>query len=133
MQQFLFWSVTLQSNIYLVVLLTWFPHADCKRFPCRKCPPAAVCLKVGNVMAKHIFYEKLLYKKLVLNFLTNYNRNILGYCSHNSREQMKNPETFSNEAQPEFLIKIVFLTMTITQDGIFRHFHPLSGNNCPKC
>ena len=46
---------------------------------------------------------------------------------------MKNPETFSNEAQPEFLIKIVFLVMTHTKYGIFRHFHPLSGNNCPKC
>ena len=46
---------------------------------------------------------------------------------------MKNPETFSNEAQPEFLIKIVFLVMTNTKYGIFRHFRPLSGNNCPKC
>ena len=46
---------------------------------------------------------------------------------------MKNPETFSNEAQPEFLIQIVFLVMTNTQDGILRHFHPPSGNNCPKC
>ena len=35
---------------------------------------------------------------------------------------MKNPETFSNEAQPEFLIKIVFLVMANTKDGIFRHF-----------
>ena len=74
-------------------------------------------------MAKHIFYEKLLNKELVLNFLTNYNRNMLGYCSHNSREQMKNPETFSNEAQPDFLIEIVFLVMTNTKDGIFRYFH----------
>ena len=46
---------------------------------------------------------------------------------------MKNAEIFSNEAQPEFLIKIVFLVMINTKDGIFRHFHPLSGNNCPKC
>ena len=47
---------------------------------------------------------------------------------------MKNPETFSNEAQPEFLIKTVFLVVTNTKYGIFRHFHhPLSGNNRPKC
>ena len=79
------------------------------------------------------FFMRNSSQKLVLNFLTNYNRNMLGYCSHNSREQMKNPETFSNEAQPEFLIKTVFLVMTNTKYGIFRHFHPLSGNNCPKC
>ena len=46
---------------------------------------------------------------------------------------MKNPETFSNETQPEFLIKTVFFVMTNTNYGIFRHVHPLSGNNCPKC
>ena len=46
---------------------------------------------------------------------------------------MKNPETFSNEAQPEVLIKIVFLVMTNTKYGIFRHFHALSRNNCAKC
>ena len=40
---------------------------------------------------------------------------------------MKNSETFSNEAQPEFLIKFVFLVMTNIKDGIFWHFHPLFG------
>ena len=79
------------------------------------------------------FFMRNSSQKLVLNVLTNYNRNMLGYCSHNSREQMKNPETFSNEAQPEFFIETVFLVMTNTKYGIFRHFHPLSGNNCPKC
>ena len=73
-------------------------------------------------MATHIFYEKLLHKKLVLNFLTNYNRNTIGYCSHNSGEQMKNSETFSNEAQPGFLIKLVILVMTNIKDGIFGIF-----------
>ena len=38
----------------------------------------------------HIFYKKLLYKKLLLNFLPNYNRNTLGYYSHNSRKQKIN-------------------------------------------
>ena len=33
---------------------------------------------------------------------------------------MKNPETFSNEAQPEFLIKTVFLVMASL--GIFIHY-----------
>ena len=73
-------------------------------------------------MVTHIFYEKLLHKKLVFNFLTNYNRHTIGYCSHNSREQMKNSETFSNEDQPEFLIKIVILVMTNIKDGIFGIF-----------
>ena len=78
-------------------------------------------------MATHICYEKPLHKKLLLNFLTNHNRNTIGYCSHNSREQMKNPETFSNEAQTEFLMKIVYLLMTNNKDGIFWHFRPLFG------
>ena len=55
---------------------------------------------VGNFMAADIFSKKLLYKKLVLNFLTKYNNNTISYCSHNSREQMKNSENFSNEGQP---------------------------------
>ena len=50
-------------------------------------------------MAAHSFYEKLLHKKLVINFLTKYNSNTIGYYSHNSREQMKNSETFINEGQ----------------------------------
>ena len=33
------------------------------------------------------FDKKLLYKKLVHNVLPNYNRNTIGYCSHNNREQ----------------------------------------------
>ena len=73
-------------------------------------------------MAAHIFYENLLHKKLVLNFLTNYNRNTICYCSHNSREQMTNSEAFSNEAPPEFLIKIVILVMTDIKDGTFGIF-----------
>ena len=32
------------------------------------------------------FFMRNSSQKLVLNFLTNYNRNMLGYCSHNSRE-----------------------------------------------
>ena len=35
---------------------------------------------------------------------------------------MKNSETFSNEDQPEFLIKIVILVMTNIKDGIFGIF-----------
>ena len=35
---------------------------------------------------------------------------------------MKNPETFSNEAQPEFLIETVFLVMTSTKYGILGIF-----------
>ena len=46
---------------------------------------------------------------------------------------MKNSETFSNEAQPEFHIKIVILVMTNMKDGIFWHFHPLFRKNCPEC
>ena len=38
--------------------------------------------------------------KLVLNFLTNYNRNTIGYYFLNAREQKKNQETFSTEARP---------------------------------
>ena len=54
-------------------------------------------------------YEKLLYEKLVLNFSLNYNRNTVGYCSHNNGKQKKNHETFGteHEAQPWFLIKHV--------------------------
>ena len=34
-----------------------------------------------------IFYETLLYKKLVLNFSANYNRNTTDYCSHNKENK----------------------------------------------
>ena len=44
-------------------------------------------------MNTHIFY-----KKLVLNFLPNNNRNTIGYCSNNNTEQKKHYETFSAEA-----------------------------------
>ena len=47
----------------------------------------------------HSFYEKLVHKELVLNFLPFYNRNKIGYCSHNNREQKKNYETFSTETE----------------------------------
>ena len=33
------------------------------------------------------FYKKLLYKKLVLNFLLNSNRNTIDHCSHNNWEK----------------------------------------------
>ena len=46
---------------------------------------------------------------------------------------MKNSETFSNEAHPEFLIKIVILVMTDMKDGICWHFHPLFRKNYPEC
>ena len=49
--------------------------------------------------------KKLLKKKFVLNFLANYNRNTIGYCSPNNIEQKKNQETFSIGARPKFLIK----------------------------
>ena len=45
--------------------------------------------------------KKLLYKKLVLNFMANHSRNtivIIVYCSHNNRKQKKNYEAFSTEA-----------------------------------
>ena len=45
---------------------------------------------------------------------------------------MKIQETFSNEAQPEFLIKNVILVMTNIKDGIFWHFHPLFRKKCPE-
>ena len=45
------------------------------------------------------FYKKLVHKELVLNFLPNYNRNTVGYCSHDNREQKKNYETFSTEPE----------------------------------
>ena len=36
------------------------------------------------------FYKKLLHEKLALKFLANYDRNTIGYCYHNNREQKKN-------------------------------------------
>ena len=51
--------------------------------------------------------RKLLYEKFVLNFSPNYNKNTVGYCSHNSGEQKENHVTFSTEceAQLQFLVK----------------------------
>ena len=37
-----------------------------------------------------IFHKKLLCKKLVLNFLSSYNINKIGGCSHHNSEQKKN-------------------------------------------
>ena len=36
-----------------------------------------------------LFYKSFLYNKPVLNVLPNYNRNTIGYCYHNNREQKK--------------------------------------------
>ena len=37
-----------------------------------------------------LFNKSFLYNKPVLNVLPNYNRNTIGYCYHNNREQKKN-------------------------------------------
>ena len=43
----------------------------------------------------------------MLNFSLNYNRNTVGYCSHNNGPQKKNHEIFGteHEDQPKFLMK----------------------------
>ena len=43
------------------------------------------------------FYRKLPFEMLILNFLLNYIRNIIGQCSLNNREQKNNLETFSSD------------------------------------
>ena len=42
------------------------------------------------------------YKKLVLNFISNYNRNAMDHCTRDNRKQKKNEETFSADAQPQW-------------------------------
>ena len=118
-----------RTSIWLCFLPSFL--TDCRWFP-GKAHQLQYASKVSNVMATHIFYEKLLYKKPVLNFLTNYNINTRGYFSLITEKKWKIQETFSNEAQPEFLIKIVILVMTNIKDGIFWYFHPLFRKKLPK-
>ena len=51
-------------------------------------------LLVSGIVLKNkvhtLFYKEVQYKKLVVNFLPNYNRNAIGYCSHNNREEKEN-------------------------------------------
>ena len=41
------------------------------------------------LVKQSFFYKKLLYKKLVFNFLANYNRKRIDYCSHSNKNKRK--------------------------------------------
>ena len=48
---------------------------------------AIIFATVYKIYYAHLLNKKLLYMKILLNFLINYNRDTIGDCSHNSREQ----------------------------------------------
>ena len=53
-------------------------------------------------LSTNIFYKKLLYKKPVANFLAIYNKNTIGYYSHNNRKKcFRRVGGFVNITDPE--------------------------------
>ena len=86
--QLIAWKLRLTNFIRTVNVIRGndLSYDACKKVQER--PYSGFPAKDENILT-HFFNKKLLYKKFVLSFLANNNRNTIGYCSHDNREKKK--------------------------------------------